>query len=111
MRSSTSKELKTADYVELSCPVTQGHDNNFAKETFDATITVEAYQWERSSVGVSGVKRTGWQKMAHQKFKNGALEWGGGYWGTKSPEGKSNDWLTSLEKLVNGGKPLHVKDD
>ncbi|KAI5810152.1 hypothetical protein DFH27DRAFT_177866 [Peziza echinospora] len=96
--SSCDSTTTTSDYVRLPCPMSDGHDNEFAKETFDAIILVEAFQWKRTSVwDIFSITKfcnpTQWQKVASQEFKRTALEWGGNYWGGRTVEISWPKWL------------------
>ncbi|KAF8418105.1 hypothetical protein EV426DRAFT_620794 [Tirmania nivea] len=100
INSKCDNSTTTCDYLELPCPMSTGHDNLFAKETFEASIFVEAYARKKSLPGYPlGNRSLGrWELIATQSFKKGALEWGGQYWGTKSVENmfKGVTWLDNL---------------
>ncbi|KAF8445505.1 hypothetical protein BGX38DRAFT_1260657 [Terfezia claveryi] len=94
INSKCDKSITTYDYLELPCPLSTGHDNHLAKETFEASILVEAYVWKKSLPSYPFDKRSfgQWELIATQGFEKGALEWGGQYWGTKSAE--SRFWIS-----------------
>ena len=100
INSKCDNSTTTSDYLELPCPMSTGHDNHFAKETFEASILVEAYVRKKSLPGSPfGNKSLGqWKLIATQGFEKGALEWGGQYWGTKSAESMFNSvmWLNNF---------------
>jgi len=102
INSKCDNSTTTGDYLELPCPVPTGHDNLLAKETFEASIFVEAYVWKKPLSGyLIGNSLGQWELIATQGFEKGALEWGGQYWGTKSVESRLNG-VTWLNDFLDG---------
>lgn len=105
-RSSNDKTTTTRDYLELPCPMSRGHDNTFAKESFEANILVEAFLWKKNQSNRTGE----WELVAKQNFEKGALEWGGQYWGTKSMESRNIGVTWLSERLKWGKRAESLKD-
>lgn len=82
-----------------------GHDNSFAKETFEASVLVKAYVWKKSGPRKLGKRQGEWNMLARQRYEKAALEWGGKYWGSRSVERKDTGipWLND-HLGVKGGK-------
>lgn len=98
------KTTTTGAYIQLPCPMSGGHDNGFAKETFEAGVLVEAWVWDWA--------QGGWGRVAEQRFERAALEWGGEYWGGKSEGGGEGvPWLSGLGVLRGGKEGKEVDGD
>ncbi|KLO17662.1 hypothetical protein SCHPADRAFT_155174 [Schizopora paradoxa] len=102
-----SKPASTDKWLPLDCPLSKGHGNITARETFSAGLLVSAY--ERPWWLVS--EPWAWKLVDHQMFKNAAWELGGNYRSRATIASDNRLWRSISYNWGRESNGSHYKQD